>query len=40
MGTSELPVGKRALYIILAEHRRALRDLARSAQAGHQLSTG
>jgi hypothetical protein len=27
-GTSELPAGKRALHLILAEHRRALHDLA------------
>lgn len=30
-GTGELPAGKRALHIVLAEHRRALHDLASGA---------
>jgi hypothetical protein len=34
--TGELPAGKHALHIILAEHRRALHDLATSALAGQQ----
>lgn len=37
-GTGELPASKRALHIILAEHRRALHDLATSAHADQQLS--
>jgi hypothetical protein len=38
-GTGELPAGKRALHIILAEHRRALHDLATGAQASQQPAT-
>jgi hypothetical protein len=38
-GTGELPAGKRALHIILGEHRRALHDLATSAQVGQQPAT-
>ena len=37
--TGELPAGKRALHIVLREHRRALHDLATSAQAGQQPAT-
>lgn len=34
--TGELPAGKRALHIILAEYRRALHDLATGARASQQ----